>query len=109
MSPRPIPPAPRLPGTSWCAWHGRRRAARARCSTAWTGRGGAGPESVREGRRGARVPARGTMEPDYLRLKRVELVDPHGFERPIPALSLLIPSDWTFAGQVVWPLDAAGP
>lgn len=39
-------------------------------------------------------------EPGYLRLKRAEIVDRHGFEKPMPALSVLIPTDWTFDGEV---------
>ena len=36
----------------------------------------------------------------YYRMKRVKVVDEHGFERPMPAMSLLIPSDWQFQGNV---------
>ena len=36
----------------------------------------------------------------YLRLKRVQIIDRQGFEKPIPALSVLVPSDWSFDGQV---------
>jgi|SRR5579859_1243714 len=36
----------------------------------------------------------------YYRMKKVAVVDAHGFERPIQALSLLIPSDWQFQGSV---------
>ena len=39
-------------------------------------------------------------EPGYLRLKRVEIVDRHGFEKPMPAMSLLVPTDWSFDGEV---------
>jgi len=39
-------------------------------------------------------------EAGYLRLKRVEIVDRHGFEKPMTAMSLLIPTDWTFDGEV---------
>ena len=39
-------------------------------------------------------------EPAYLRLKRVEIVDRHGFEKPMPAMSMLIPTDWSFDGQI---------
>ena len=35
----------------------------------------------------------------YFRLKRVQIVDQRGFEKPIPALSLLVPTDWSFDGQ----------
>jgi hypothetical protein len=36
----------------------------------------------------------------YYRMKKVTIVDERGFERPMPALSLLIPSDWQFQGGV---------
>lgn len=36
----------------------------------------------------------------YYRLKKVSVIDEHGFERPIPAMSLLIPTDWQFQGSV---------
>jgi hypothetical protein len=39
-------------------------------------------------------------EPGYLRLRRVEIVDKRGFEKPMPAMSLLVPTDWNFDGQV---------
>ena len=39
---------------------------------------------------------------NYYRMKRVSVMDEHGFERPIPALSLLIPTDWNFQSQVVY-------
>jgi hypothetical protein len=39
---------------------------------------------------------------NYYRMKRVAVMDEHGFERPIPALHLLIPNDWNFQSQVVY-------
>ena len=39
-------------------------------------------------------------EPGYLRLKRVEIVDRHGFEKPMRAMSMLVPVDWSFDGQI---------
>jgi hypothetical protein len=33
-------------------------------------------------------------------MKRVQVVDRSGFERPLPAITMLIPSDWTFESQV---------
>jgi hypothetical protein len=36
----------------------------------------------------------------YLRLKKVQVVDKHGFEKPMPALSVLVPIDWSFDGEV---------
>jgi hypothetical protein len=46
------------------------------------------------------APPAGAAEPGYLRLKRVEIIDRHGFEKPMPAMSMLIPTDWTFDGEV---------
>ena len=37
---------------------------------------------------------------NYYRMKKVAVVDEHGFERPMRALSLLVPSDWQFQGSV---------
>jgi hypothetical protein len=39
---------------------------------------------------------------NFYRMKRVAVIDEHGFERPIPALSLLIPNDWKFESQVTY-------
>jgi hypothetical protein len=39
---------------------------------------------------------------NYYRMKKVSVIDEHGFERPIPALSLLIPADWQFQGAAVY-------
>ncbi len=38
--------------------------------------------------------------PNYYRMKKVAVVDEHGFERPMRALSLLVPTDWQFQGSV---------
>lgn len=38
--------------------------------------------------------------PGVYRLKRHVVMDQRGFERPMPALSLLLPPDWQFQGQV---------
>ena len=45
--------------------------------------------------------------PAYYRMKKVTIVDEHGFERPLLALSLLIPADWQFHGAVQY-AKAAG-
>jgi hypothetical protein len=39
-------------------------------------------------------------EPGYLRLRRVQIIDRQGFEKPIPAMSMLVPTDWSFDGQI---------
>lgn len=39
---------------------------------------------------------------NVVRLKRVEIIDRHGFEKPMRAASLLIPSDWVMQDQVQW-------
>jgi len=36
---------------------------------------------------------------DYYRMKKVSVIDQHGFEKPLPALSLLVPTDWQFQGD----------
>jgi len=38
----------------------------------------------------------------YVRLKMVHIVDKTGFSAPTEVLSLLIPSDWKFEGQITW-------
>ena len=37
---------------------------------------------------------------NYYRMKKVAIIDEHGFERPMQAMSLLIPADWQFQGSV---------
>ena len=37
-------------------------------------------------------------EPAFLRLKRAQIIDQHGFEKPMPAFYVLIPTDWKFEG-----------
>jgi hypothetical protein len=44
--------------------------------------------------------AQRTTSPNYYRMKKVAVVDEHGFERPMRALSLLVPTDWQFQGSV---------
>ncbi len=44
--------------------------------------------------------AAGGSRPNYYRLKQVKVIDQHGFERPIPAMRMLIPTDWKFEGAV---------
>jgi hypothetical protein len=36
-------------------------------------------------------------------MKKVALIDRHGFEKPLPAISMLIPSDWKFESDVLYP------
>lgn len=48
-------------------------------------------------------------EPGYLRLKRVEIVDRHGFEKPMPAMSMLVPIDWSFDGQIKYAQKIGDP
>lgn len=45
-----------------------------------------------------------------IRLHPVQIMDPNGFERPMPAATILIPPDWRARGGVVWtPQSACGP
>ena len=46
--------------------------------------------------RSASAPAAG----NFYRMKLVKIVDERGFERPMTALTLLIPTDWQFQGSV---------
>lgn len=43
----------------------------------------------------------------YYRMKKVAVVDERGFERPMQALTLLIPTDWQFQGNVEYNANAA--
>ncbi|HLH39673.1 MAG TPA: hypothetical protein VKX39_11045 [Bryobacteraceae bacterium] len=38
----------------------------------------------------------------YYRMKLVKVIDQHGFERPLTAMTMLIPTDWTFQSDVVY-------
>jgi len=42
---------------------------------------------------------------NYYRLKKVQLIDQDGFERPMLAASMLLPADWQFQGQAVYGKD----
>src|ERR1035441_7651596 len=37
-----------------------------------------------------------------LRMKVVKVIDQHGFERPMPSASMLIPTDWQSQGATTW-------
>src|SRR5580658_4807301 len=39
---------------------------------------------------------------DYFRMKHVQVIDQGGFEKPVPAADLLIPTDWKFESKVQW-------
>jgi len=45
--------------------------------------------------------------PNYYRMKKVAIVDERGFERPMQAMSLLIPADWQFQGSVQYNTNTA--
>ncbi len=65
-----------------------------------TSRAGSSPGA--DGRLVAAKPDVSPAPGSYVRLKRVEVIDRHGFEKPMRAASLLIPSDWTMQDQVQW-------
>jgi hypothetical protein len=48
----------------------------------------------------AAPPMTSAIHANYYRMKKVVIVDEHGFERPMQAMSLLIPADWQFQGNV---------
>jgi hypothetical protein len=48
----------------------------------------------------AAKPASSTGQPGYYRMRLVRIVDEHGFEHPMTALTLLIPTGWKFQGNV---------
>src|SRR5271166_1945582 len=39
---------------------------------------------------------------NYFRMKHVQVIDQGGFEKPVPAADLLIPTDWKFESKVQW-------
>lgn len=43
-----------------------------------------------------------------IRLKRIEVQDAYGFDRPLPAFHILVPYDWTTDGGVVWAYNGNG-
>jgi hypothetical protein len=48
----------------------------------------------------AAVPAGPAAGAGYYRMRRHVITDQHGFERPLPAMSLLLPVDWQLQGEV---------
>jgi hypothetical protein len=42
---------------------------------------------------------------NYYRMKKVQLIDQHGFDRPMPPASMLLPADWQFQGQAIYGKD----
>jgi hypothetical protein len=48
------------------------------------------------------APSAAPADPGFLRMKQVKVVDAHGFEKPIPVLTLLVPVDWTIQGGVAY-------
>lgn len=51
----------------------------------------------------------GKLPPGAVRVKRVEIVDRNGFEKPMVATTVLIPADWRTEGGIVWGGGACGP
>ncbi len=49
----------------------------------------------------------GDASPGYLRMKLVKIVDAKGFEKPLTAVTLLVPTDWTLRGEVSYELRTA--
>ena len=46
--------------------------------------------------------AQGSTPAGFYRMKKVAVMDEHGFAQPIPAMSLLIPTDWQLQGGAQW-------
>jgi hypothetical protein len=42
---------------------------------------------------------------NYYRMKKVQLIDQYGFDRPMLAASMLLPADWQFKGQAIYGKD----
>src|ERR1039458_6687487 len=47
-------------------------------------------------------PAPGATPAGLYRMKKATVMDEHGFARPVPAMTLLIPTDWQFQGGAQW-------
>lgn len=61
---------------------------------------GAGAIQPRQGAGGASLAAPSPNAGAALRMRLARIVDERGFERPMTALTLLIPADWQFQGMV---------
>jgi hypothetical protein len=48
----------------------------------------------------AALPMTNAIHANYYRMKKVAIVDERGFERPMQAMTLLIPEDWQIQGNV---------
>lgn len=48
------------------------------------------------------APSQQARANDFVRLKRFDLMDMHGFAEPTPVLSFLAPADWSLEGGVTW-------
>ena len=46
--------------------------------------------------------AQGATPAGLYRMKKATVMDQHGFARPVPAMTLLVPSDWQFQGGAQW-------
>jgi hypothetical protein len=44
----------------------------------------------------------GAAQDSFFHMKLIKVQDQHGFERPIPAISMLIPTDWKYQGNILW-------
>jgi len=49
-----------------------------------------------------------SIDPGVHHMKKVQVIDKYGFEKPLPALTLLIPTDWKFESELVYPKGGAG-
>lgn len=74
--------------------------------------GGAQPDGTEQSRNAQagefqrNSPARGLPE-GAIRVKRAEVIDRSGFEKPLTAMTILIPADWRSEGGVVWGAKSA--
>ncbi|GJL95223.1 MAG: hypothetical protein DHS20C05_16280 [Hyphococcus sp.] len=59
-----------------------------------------GPSS--KNKRSAANISAGDLPPGAVRVKRVEIIDHNGFEKPMVATTLLIPAEWNGKGSIIW-------
>jgi len=59
------------------------------------------PRSVANDSRAA-VPASSSGDPHSYHMKMIKVMDQYGFEKPMPSISMLIPTDWQSQGATTW-------
>jgi hypothetical protein len=69
---------------------------------------GAAPKAAASAANPGSTRASSAAAPSYFRMKLARVMDAHGFERPLTAITLLIPTNWTVQGGVEWGTKGPG-